>query len=240
VEFAVLLLQSIGDFTGDERRRRENEFQRVYLPQLGFDGFKDVDRKARRGDLHFGPRLDGLFEVIARKAIVKPVFTSGGIDQQSLTVTWGVIYLAANIGVLGGGWLSCLFSARDIAPARIRLWIMLACAALFRLAASIPHLGSVSLVLAVGRLALFAHLAWLVNLSSLVIDLLPRALLGFIFALVAAGSTLRGLMMMNRAVGAPVTNASYDPALEFMLLLHPLALMLLRFGGVPRPVAARG
>jgi len=45
---------------------------------------------------------------------------------------------------------------------------------------------------------------------------------------------------MNRAVGAPVTNASYDPALEFMLLLHPLALMLLRFGGVPRPVAARG
>lgn len=72
------------------------------------------------------------------------------------------------------------------------------------------------------------------------IDLLPRALLGFIFGLVAAGSTLRGLMMMNRAVGAPVTNASYDPALEFMLLLHPLALMLLRFGGVPRPVAARG
>ncbi len=82
--------------------------------------------------------------------------------------------------------------------------------------------------------AVFAHLAWLINLSSLVVDLVPRASLGFIFGLVAAGSSVGGLMM-NRAVGALVTNASYDPALGFMLLLHPLAWMLLRFGGVLRP-----
>ncbi len=155
----------------------------------------------------------------------KYLFTSRGLDQQSLSITW-VVYLAADIGALGGGWLSGLLVARGIAPARSRLWIMLGCAALVPLAAAIPHLGSVGLVLAVGMVAVFAHLAWLINLSSLVVDLVPRASLGFTFGLVAAGSSLGGLMM-NRAVGALVTNASYDPAFGFMLLLHPLAWILL-------------
>ena len=154
----------------------------------------------------------------------KYLYDSRGLDQKSLSVTW-VVYLAADIGVLSGGWLSGLLIKRGTAPARSRLWIMLGCAALVPLGAMIPHVDALWLVLAFGMIAVLAHLAWLINLSALVVDLVPRGSLAFAFGVIAAGSSLGGLMM-NKAVGSLVTNTSYDPAFGFMLLLHPLAWLL--------------
>ena len=154
----------------------------------------------------------------------KYLYDSRGLDQKSLSVTW-VVYLAADVGVLAGGWLSGILIKRGTAPARSRLWIMLACAALVPLGAVIPHVDALWLVLAFGMVAVLAHLAWLINLSALVVDLVPRGSLAFAFGVIAAGSSLGG-MMMNKAVGSLVTNTSYDPAFGFMLLLHPLAWLL--------------
>jgi ACS family hexuronate transporter-like MFS transporter len=154
----------------------------------------------------------------------KYLYDARGLDQKSLSVTW-VVYLAADVGVLAGGWLSGLLIARGTTPVRSRLWIMLGCAALVPLGAMIPHVDALWLVLAFGMAAVLAHLAWLINLSALVVDLVPRGSLAFAFGVIAAGSSLGGLMM-NKAVGSLVTNTSYDPAFTFMLLLHPLAWML--------------
>jgi len=154
----------------------------------------------------------------------KYLYDARGLDQRSLSVTW-VVYLAADVGVLSGGWLSGLLIKRGVAPVHSRLWIMLACAVLVPLGAVIPHVGALWLVLAFGMVAVLAHLAWLINLSALVVDLVPRGSLAFAFGIIAAGSSLGGLAM-NKAVGALVTHASYDPAFGFMLLLHPLAWLL--------------
>ena len=155
----------------------------------------------------------------------KYLYDGRGLDQKQLTVTW-VVYLAADICVHGGGFLSGLLIKRNVAPSQSRLWVMLGCAALVPLAAAIPHLGSLWLVLAVGMIAVLAHMAWLINLSALVVDIVPKPSLGFTFGVVATGSSLGGLLM-NRAVGALVTDYAYDPAFHFMLLLHPLAWLLL-------------
>jgi ACS family hexuronate transporter-like MFS transporter len=119
-----------------------------------------------------------------------------------------------------------LLIKRGSLPAKSRLWVMLGCAALVPLAAAIPFVGSLWFVLAVGMIAVLAHMAWLINLSALVVDLVPKRSLGFTFGVVATGSSLGGLMM-NKAVGRLVTDLSYDPAFYFMLLLHPLAWLLL-------------
>lgn len=154
----------------------------------------------------------------------KYLYDSRGLDQKSLSVTW-VVYLAADIGVLSGGWLSGLLIKRGTGPVRSRLWVMLACAVLVPLGAAIPHVDALWLVLAFGMVAVLAHLAWLINLSALVVDLVPRGSLAFAFGVIAAGSSLGGLLM-NKAVGSLVTQTSYDPAFGFMLLLHPLAWLL--------------
>lgn len=159
----------------------------------------------------------------------KYLYDARGLSQQQLQVSF-VIFLAADVGVLAGGWLSGLLIKRGSTPAASRLRVMLGCAAVVPLAALIPHAGDLWPALVLGMLAVLAHLAWLINLSALVVDIVPKPTLGFAFGVVATGSALGG-MMMNKAVGALVTNLSYDPAFHFMLLLHPLAWLLLRLRG---------
>jgi MFS transporter, ACS family, hexuronate transporter len=222
--------------------RRPQEHPRVTDQELALLAKDRAVTEAERPAADWGPwwRLFARREVwllIVGRMITDPVwyffqfwfakylYDGRGLDQKQLAVTW-VVYLAADIGVLGGGWFSGLLIKRRHAAATSRLWVMLACAALVPLAAAIPHVDALWLVLVVGMIAVLAHMAWLINLSALVVDLVPQSSLGFTFGVVATGSSLGGLMM-NRAVGSLVTNLSYDPAFHFMLLLHPLAWVLL-------------
>lgn len=154
-----------------------------------------------------------------------------------MAVTW-VVFLAADIGALSGGWFSGLLVQRQIAPALSRLRVMLGCAALVPLAALIPFAGSLGLVLALGMIAVLAHMAWLINLSALVTDIVPRRSLATVFGLVAAGSTLGGIVM-NQAVGQLVSGQAYDRAFYLMVGVHPLAWLILWFGRVSRPAATK-
>jgi ACS family hexuronate transporter-like MFS transporter len=104
-----------------------------------------------------------------------------------------------------------------------------------------------------------ASLAWLINISSLVVDVVPKHSLGTVFSVVATGSTIGGIVM-NMIVATMVSGPSTKPAgfldqgiqtvlgpvLEMvqgqgyaqwfliMAFLHPLAWLLLKFGGVQR------
>lgn len=155
----------------------------------------------------------------------KYLYDGRGLDQRALSVTW-VIFLAADIGALCGGWFSGVLIKRHFPAANSRLWIMLVCAAIVPLAALIPRIDPLWAVLTLGMCAVLAHMAWLINLSALVVDLVPKASLGTVFGIVAAGSSLGGIVM-NKAVGAIVTQHSYGPAFYLMAILHPLALLLL-------------
>ena len=155
----------------------------------------------------------------------KYLYDGRGLNQKQLTITW-VVYLAADIGVLSGGWCSGLLVKRRMVPSQSRLWVMLGCAGLVPIAAAIPQIGPLWLVLAIGMIAVLAHMAWLINLSALVVDIVPKGSLGFTFGVVATGSSLGG-MVMNKAVGWLVTEHSYNPAFYGMLILHPIAWLLL-------------
>jgi ACS family hexuronate transporter-like MFS transporter len=148
-----------------------------------------------------------------------------GVSQLGLSVTF-VIFLAADFGALGGGWFSGqLIKAKLPAPAA-RIRIMMAAACLMPFSALIPQTGGVNAVLALGMIVAFAHMTWLINLSSLVVDIVPARSLATCFGVIAAGSSLGG-MAMNWAVGKLVTHASYGPAFWIMAGVHPLAILLI-------------
>jgi ACS family hexuronate transporter-like MFS transporter len=116
---------------------------------------------------------------------------------------------------------------------------------------------NVSLVLAC--VTVVAALAWLINISSLVVDVVPKHSLGTVFSVVAAGSTLGGIVM-NTLVGSMVSGPSSKPpgfldsaiqsvfggvmrmvegegyAMWFwvMLALHPIAWAILKFGKIEK------
>lgn len=186
-----------------------------------------------------------------------------GVAQEGLTITW-IVYAAAGVGSLLGGWLSGVLVKRGIAPAKSRLWIMLGCACLLPVSPFIAQVAGVNLAMTLTIVAVFASLAWLINISSLVVDVVPKACLGTVFSVVAAGSTVGGILMNTlvasmvssgpltkpagfldqavHAVAGPILDAvhgmGYTQWFLVMACLHPLAWVMLYFGGVHRPKPA--
>ena len=181
-----------------------------------------------------------------------------GLDQGALTITW-IVYGAAGLGSLAGGWLSGLLVKRGRKPASSRLRVMLGCACIMPVSPFIAQVTGLSSTITLTVCVVFASLAWLINLSALVVDVVPGHTLGTVFGVVAAGSTLGGIAM-NMLVAAmvsgpsakaagfldqafktafgPLVNAvegkGYEPWFLAMAFLHPLALLLLWAGGINR------
>lgn len=179
-----------------------------------------------------------------------------GLNQEELKITW-LIYAAAGIGSLLGGVLSGAIIKRGATPANSRLWVMLGCACIMPLSPLIANVTGLSLSMVLTFCTVLASLAWLTNITSLVVDVVPKHSLGTVFSVVAAGSTIGGIIM-NMIVAAMVTQGSkatggfldqgmhllIDPVLNLvrgngyaqwfliMAFLHPLAWLILKFGGV--------
>lgn len=147
-----------------------------------------------------------------------------GVSQLGLSITF-VIFLAADIGTLGGGWFSGLLVKRGHGAPAARVRIMLLAACVMPLSCVVPLTGWLWLALAAGMVIAFAHMAWLINLSSLVVDLVPQRSLATAFGAIATGSALGG-MAMNSAVGKVVSQGSYAPAFFALAVVHPLAIAL--------------
>ena len=180
------------------------------------------------------------------------------LSQEQLKITW-IIYAAAGIGSLLGGIISGKIVKKGVKPVVSRMWVMLVSAGLMPLSPFIASAVGLNTSLVLTVFTVIAALAWLVNISSLVVDIVPKHSLGTVFSVVAAGSTLGGIIM-NMIVASMVTGPSnkpagfldsafhivLDPVLNsvqglgysqwflIMAFLHPVAWLLLKFGGIYR------
>lgn len=180
------------------------------------------------------------------------------LSQEQLKISW-IVYAAAAVGSLLGGWLSGWLVRRGIAPAASRLWVMLGCACLMPLSPLIAQATGLNMAMTLTIFTVLASLAWLINLSSLIVDLVPKHSLGTVFSVVAAGSTMGGIIMnlivatmvsgpsakaagfLDEAVSAVagpilqlVQGHGYAQWFLIMAFLHPLAWLILKFGGLQK------
>jgi MFS transporter, ACS family, hexuronate transporter len=162
----------------------------------------------------------------------KYLFTARHVEQQHLAITW-TVYFAADLGTIGGGLFSGLLIKRGRMPINGRLWAMLASACVIPLSSLVPWVPSVNLTLAISMIVVCAHMAWLANLSTLVVDVIPQKFLGTAFGLVACGSTFGGILM-NDVVERLATNHHYNEWFIMMALLHPVAWIVLWKGKLRR------
>jgi MFS transporter, ACS family, hexuronate transporter len=180
------------------------------------------------------------------------------LSQDQLKITW-IVYAAAGVGSLLGGVISGRIVKKGVLPVASRMWVMLGCAILMPLSPFIASATGLNASLTLTVFTVIAALAWLINISSLIVDIVPKHSLGTVFSVVAAGSTLGGIVM-NMIVASMVTGPSdkpagfldsafhvvLDPILNavqgqgyamwflIMAFLHPLAWLLLKFGGIYR------
>ncbi len=180
------------------------------------------------------------------------------LSQEQLKITW-VIYAAAGIGSLLGGIISGKIVKKGVLPVASRMWVMLFCALLMPLSPFIATATGLNTSLTLTFFTVIAALAWLINISSLVVDIVPKHSLGTVFSVIAAGSTLGGIVM-NMIVASMVTGPSDKPAgfldmafhavlspildavqgqgyamwFLIMAFMHPIAWLFLKFGGIDR------
>ena len=147
-----------------------------------------------------------------------------GLSQKGVAIMW-MVFLAADIGFLLGGFLSGRLVKRGLTAPAARLWLMLMSACLVPLSGLIPSMPTVGLVIMIGMIVTYAHTSWLSNLTSLVVDITPKRTLGTAFGVIACGSALGGIFM-NQIVAWMIKNATYNYCFYIMACVHPIAILI--------------
>jgi ACS family hexuronate transporter-like MFS transporter len=144
---------------------------------------------------------------------------------QLARVGW-IVYLAAGIGTLLGGVVSGKLIRRGIIAGFAYRRIMLISAILIPLSPLAGLVQTAEFAIGIASVIALAHMAWLVNLTSTIVELFPANQVGKAAGLVAAGSGLGG-MISSEIIGYLVTHQGYLPVFYIMAVLHPVALAIL-------------
>ena len=154
-----------------------------------------------------------------------------GLTLTGLGLPLVVIYVSADIGSIGGGWLSSMLIKRGWSVNAGRKTAMLLCA--LCVVPIVLAVRASSLWLAVGLIALAtaAHQGWSANLYTLVSDTFPRRAVGSVvgiggFAGAASGmliSTATGYLLQWTGSYVPIFFVAASAYLFALLLIHLLA-----------------
>jgi ACS family hexuronate transporter-like MFS transporter len=123
-----------------------------------------------------------------------------------MEVTWPVIaiYLIADIGSVGGGWLSSTLIKRGWSVNAARKTTMLICASAVLPLLLAPFTKNVYVACGLVSLAAAAHQGWSANLYTTVSDMFPRSAVGSVVGIGAAFGALGGVLV-QKATGYTVT-----------------------------------
>ena len=149
-------------------------------------------------------------------------------------IAW-IVYFAADMGSLLGGYASGVMVKRGMAPVRARQIVMTVAACFLPLSFFIPFTRSHAGIVALMALVAFGHVVWMVTITTLAVDIFPEKSLGSIFGIISVGAGLGG-MLGTSVIGYFVTHFSYNPIFYGMGFLHPLALFFIWKAGKSRRV----
>jgi ACS family hexuronate transporter-like MFS transporter len=139
-----------------------------------------------------------------------------------------VVYLMADAGSVGGGWLSGYLMRRGWESARARKAAMTVCAACMPVAALSVFAQGPVLTIALVSLATAAHQGWSANLYTTTSDVFAKETVASVTGIGGCAGGLGGFLFSAVIPGFVVTHFGYTPMFVFMGMLHLLALWIIR------------
>ena len=115
-----------------------------------------------------------------------------GIKLAQVALPLIVVYVVADVGSIGGGWLSSFLIKRGWTVNRARKTTMLAMALLIVPTVLAPLAGSMWTAVLVVSVAAAAHQAWSANVYTLASDMFPRAAVGSVVGIGAFAGGIGG------------------------------------------------
>ena len=156
--------------------------------------------------------------------------TRYGISLGKLALPIIVIYLVADVGSVGGGWLSGFFINRGWEVHRARKVTLLIAALLIVPTALAPLANSLWVAVAIVSLAAAAHQWWSANLFTLTSDMFPRQAIGSVVGLGGFAGAVGGVMF-QRLTGRILEANGGNYLTVFMLCgsAYVIALTIIHF-----------
>lgn len=153
-----------------------------------------------------------------------------GLDLQHLGPPLVIIYLAADFGSIGGGWLSSYLQSRGWNANSARKTALLISALAVVPVASILFTGSnLWLTVSVLSLATAAHQAWSANLYTLASDCFPRSAVASVIGLGGFGGSM-GALLVAKLIGwwLDRSHNSYGPLFGIAGCAYLVALLVIQ------------
>lgn len=117
---------------------------------------------------------------------------SQGLDLSTVAAPLIAIYLIADVGSIGGGWLSSYFIKRGWTVNSARKVTMLACALCVAPIVFVPYVQSLWGVVALVGLAAAAHQGWSANIFTMASDMFPRRAVGSVVGIGGMAGAMGG------------------------------------------------
>jgi MFS transporter, ACS family, hexuronate transporter len=150
------------------------------------------------------------------------------ISLVSAASTLAIIYLAADVGSIVGGWIPGRLMLRGWTPSRARLTSLLVCALGLPISAFAAAAHDLWVTVALISVATASHQAWSANLFTVASDVFPKRAVASVVGFGAMCGGIGGLFMNLIAGGMLQWLGTYAPLFIFAGLMHPLAWILLR------------
>lgn len=142
--------------------------------------------------------------------------TRYGIKLAQLALPLIVVYLVADVGSVGGGWLSSALIKRGWTVNRARKTAMLVMALLIVPTALAPTAGSLWTAVGIVSVAAAAHQAWSANVYTLASDMFPRQAVGSVVGIGAFAGAMGGVLF-QRVTGRVLDANGNDYAPIFLV-----------------------
>ena len=154
-------------------------------------------------------------------------------------IAWALpfIYLMADFGSVGGGWISGYLMRRGWPLARARKFAMGLCAFSMPVAAMSVLAGNPLVAIALVSLATSAHQGWSANLYTTTSDIFPKAATASITGIGGCLGGFGGVIFSALLPGYIVTHFGYTPVFLIMGSFHIAALLVVHlFLGNMEPI----
>jgi ACS family hexuronate transporter-like MFS transporter len=162
-----------------------------------------------------------------------------GIKLTGIAVGLVAVYVTADVGSIGGGWLSSALIARGWTVNRARKTAMLAMALLILPTTLAGLAQSAWQAIALVAVAAAAHQAWSANVYTLASDMFPRSAVGSVVGIGAFTGAMGGVVF-QRLVGRllDANGGSYTPIFVYCGTAYLVAWAIIH-GLAPRLAPAR-
>jgi ACS family hexuronate transporter-like MFS transporter len=152
-----------------------------------------------------------------------------GIKLSGIALPLIVVYVTADVGSIGGGWLSSSLIKRGWTVNRARKTAMLAMALLILPTALAGRADSAWVAIGIVAVAAAAHQAWSANVYTLASDMFPRSAVGSVVGIGAFAGAMGGVLF-QRGVGRllDANGGNYAPIFVVCGSAYLIAWMLIQ------------